>query len=146
MSNASVRLEPAGDDLEYVERLLAENGLPAEDVRSKPDCFFVAFDGRDRVGVGGLERYGADGLLRSVAVEESARGAGIGTAICDHLEREARSAGVERLWLLTTTAAGFFAARGYDPVDRSRAPERIRETAEFADLCPGSAACLCRSL
>ncbi|PSQ50676.1 hypothetical protein BRD19_00365 [Halobacteriales archaeon SW_7_65_23] len=55
MSDASVtlRLEQA-DDLEYVEQLLAENGLPAGDVRSKPDCFFVAVQDGERVGVGSV--------------------------------------------------------------------------------------------
>jgi len=146
VSNAAIRLEPAGDSLGYVEALLAENGLPAGDVHSKPGCFYIAFDGEDRVGVSGLERYGADGLLRSLVVEEPARGSGIGTAICNCLEREARAAGVERLWLLTTTAADFFAARGYERVDRSAAPERIRATTEFANLCPDTATCLRTSL
>jgi len=44
------------------------------------------------------------------------------------------------LFLLTTTAADYFSARGFDPVDRSSAPEAIRRTREFAEICPGSAA------
>lgn len=70
------------------------------------------------------------------------RGVGVGSAICEHLEREARTAGLGRLWLLTTTAADFFAARGYERVDRSAASERIQATTEFADLCPNTATCL----
>ena len=147
MSDASVtlRLEQA-DDLEYVEQLLAENGLPAGDVRSKPDCFFVAVQDGERVGVGGIEQYGTAGLLRSVAVEESRRGEGFGTAICDRLEKRARADGTEQLWLLTTTAAEFFDARGYEEAAREEAPEEIRNTTEFSDLCPDSAACLRRTL
>jgi amino-acid N-acetyltransferase len=147
VSDASVtlRLEQA-DDLEYVEQLLAENGLPAGDVRSKPDCFFVAVQDGERVGVGGIEQYGTAGLLRSVAVEESRRGEGFGTAICDRLEERARADGTEQLWLLTTTAAEFFNARGYEEAAREEAPEEIRNTTEFSDLCPDSAACLRRTL
>ncbi|PSP46881.1 GNAT family N-acetyltransferase [Halobacteriales archaeon QH_6_66_25] len=145
MSNATIRLEPA-DDLDYVERLLSECDLPADDVRSKPDCFFVAVQEGERVGVGGLEQYGTAGLLRSLAVEQSRRGEGFGTAICSRLEERARDDGIEQLWLLTTTAADFFDARGYEEADRSEAPPEIRNTAEFSDLCPDAATCLRASL
>lgn len=75
MSDAALALRPADEEaLSYVETLLDRNGLPTRDVRSKPDCFYVASDGTDRVGVGGVEVHGAAGLLRSVVVEESARG------------------------------------------------------------------------
>ena len=145
MSNATIRLEPA-DDLDYVERLLSEYDLPAGEVRSKPDCFFVAVQEGERVGVGGLEQYGTAGLLRSLAVEQSHQGEGFGTAICDRLEERARADGIEQLWLLTTTAAAFFRARGYEDGDRSEAPEEIQNTTEFSDRCPDTATCLRTSL
>ena len=133
-------------DLAYVETLLEENGLPSRDVRAKPECFYVGCDGDGRVGVGGVEVYGSDGLLRSVVVERSARGNGFGAALCDALEGEARADGVERLYLLTTTAADFFAERGYVEIERSAAPASIRRTAEFEDLCPATATCMEKSL
>lgn len=146
MSSATVALRRADEsDLAYVEGLLSDAGLPSADVRSSPARFYVGYDGAERIGVGGLERYGADGLLRSVVVERSARGNGYGTAICEALERRARADGVETLYLLTTTAAEFFADRGYEYVERADAPPAIRETAEFDDLCPASAACLRKS-
>lgn len=147
MSGATLALRRADEpDLSYVETLLERNDLPAADVRSKPECFSVAYDGDARVGVGGLEVRGTVGLLRSVAVERSARGEGYGTAICEALERRARDDDVDALYLLTTTARDFFADRGYESVDRSAAPAQIRETTEFADLCPASAACMRKTL
>ena len=147
MSGATVTLRRADESaLSDVETLLAENDLPSADVRTSPARFYVGYDGDDRVGIGGLERYGPDGLLRSVVVERSARGNGYGTALCDALERRARAEGVERLYLLTTTAAAFFAARGYEELERSDAPAAIRETSEFDELCPASAACMRKSL
>jgi len=147
MSDETVDIEPAtGEALADVEALLAANDLPADDVREKPDAFYVAFDDGDAVGVGGVEVYGSAGLLRSLVVRERLRGEGYGTAICDALEREARDAGVAVLYLLTTTAADFFAGRGYDVVDRDDAPDALRATAEFADLCPTSATCMRTSL
>ncbi len=41
---------------------------------------------------------------------------------------------------LTTTAEAFFVKRGYERVDRTEMPEAIRDTAEFRELCPETAA------
>jgi amino-acid N-acetyltransferase len=140
MSNASLTLRECDEDgIQDVERLLADNDLPASDVRSGPATFYRGFVDGDTVGAGGLEVYGAAGLLRSVVIEESARGNGLGTVLCDAVEAEARDRGVERLYLLTTTAEEFFAKRGYEVVDRADAPAAIRETSEFRELCPDAA-------
>lgn len=142
-----MRLRPADEsDIAYVESLLEANDLPTADVRSKPECFYVAYDGETAVGIGGIESVDAVGLLRSVVVVPSVRGDGVGTAVCDALEEEARAEGVETLYLLTTTAAEFFADRGYEETDRTDAPEAIRRTAEFNDLCPASAVCMKKSV
>lgn len=147
MDEPSVTLRRAdGSALPYVECLLEANGLPSSDVRSGPGRFYVAYDGEARVGVGGIETYGTDGLLRSVAVESGARGEGVGTAVCEALERAAREEGVERLYLLTTTAAGFFADRGYVETERSDVPEAVRRTSQFDDLCPEAAICMRKAL
>lgn len=143
MSDATVDLALAtGDALADVEALLAANDLPATDVGEDTGAFYVAYDEGDAVGIGGLETYGSVALLRSVVVREGARGGGYGAAVCDALEREAREAGVDETYLLTTTASGFFAARGYDEVPRESAPDAIRATEQFADVCPDSATCM----
>jgi amino-acid N-acetyltransferase len=144
-----VSLERAeGASLDRVEALLTANGLPHGDIRTAPAEFFIARSNSDPgvVGVGGVEQYGADGLLRSIAVAEPYRGKGYGTALCAELERYARGSGVERLYLLTTTAAAFFRQRGYETVPRSDAPASVRSTTEFAELCPASATCMRRDL
>lgn len=144
----SVELRPAEPrDREYVERLLAESDLPTGDLDAAYSSLFVceiSDDGADgeRVGVGGLEIKGAVGLLRSVAVEESAQGSGYGTAICEQLLDRARAADLASVFLLTTTAEEFFADFGFEVVQREEVPEAIRDTAEFTDLCPTSAACM----
>lgn len=133
-------------DVPYIESLLQEHGLPTADVREKQAQFVVGYAGDERVCVGGLEVHRQAGLLRSVVVEQSVQGEGFGAALCDELEATAREEGVETLYLLTTTAAEFFAARGYTRIDRETAPEPIRQTTEFADLCPSTATCLRKSL
>ena len=71
----------------------------------------------------------------------SRRGEGHGRRLVDHLERIAAGP-VERLHLLTTTAAAFFRALGYEPADRETAPAAIAASAEFRGLCPASASYL----
>ncbi|MFC4543634.1 arsenic resistance N-acetyltransferase ArsN2 [Halosolutus amylolyticus] len=147
MSGGSITLRQADErTLSSVETLLAENDLPTADVRSNPGWFYLAFHGDDRVGVGGIEPYGTDGLLRSVVVERSARGNGLGTALTEALEEVAREEGIATLYLLTTTASAFFASHGYEEIDRIDAPDAILRTTEFAELCPASATCMRKSL
>ncbi|WP_135365484.1 arsenic resistance N-acetyltransferase ArsN2 [Halosimplex halophilum] len=146
MAGPVVALDPADPSAEYLESVLAEAGLPTEDLgRDAVDCYVARASG-ERVGVGGLERHGRDGLLRSVAVEPEHRGAGYGAAIVDGLEREASDAGVDRLFLLTTTASDFFAGLGYESVEREDVPAAIRATEQFAELCPASATVMRKSL
>jgi amino-acid N-acetyltransferase len=147
MTERRVTLRPAdADSLDYVERLLARNDLPTADVREKSDRFFVAFADGAAVGVGGVEPFPPDGLLRSVVVESSRRGEGVGAALCDRLEERAAAGGIDTLYLLTTTAREFFAARGYETVDRAAVPASIRETGQFESLCPSTAVCMRRRL
>lgn len=147
MSRTSITLQPVDDStLRDVEALLEANDLPTADVHDRSECFFVAYMEDEAVGIGGIEQYGPDGLLRSVVVEESKRGTGLGTDLCSVLEDEARADGIETLYLLTTTASGFFEALGYSVVDRDDVPGSVRESAQFSDLCPASATVMRKDL
>jgi amino-acid N-acetyltransferase len=146
VSNASVTLRPADDAFPYVESLLSRVGLPTADVREPSVRLRVAVRGGDRVGTGGLEVRGDAALVRSVAVEPSARGEGVGTAVCAALEMEARNTDAQTAYLLTATAADFFAAQGYERVARADVPPEIAGTNEFATLCPDNAVAMRRSL
>lgn len=147
MSGSPIALQQADDEtIRYVEALLDRNDLPSEDVRPNPEWFYVGYYDENAVAIGGIEVYDSVGLLRSIVVDESVRRTGIGTATCEALEAEARTADVETLYLLTTTASGFFATLGYEEVDRDVVPEAIQETSEFADLCPDSATCMRKTL
>ena len=52
--------------------------------------------------------------------------------------------GVQRWWLLTTTAEVFFKKRGFVVTPRGGVPTAIAATAEFRGLCPSVAVCLSR--
>jgi len=51
----------------------------------------------------------------------------------------ARAERLERVFLLTTTAGGFFRRFGFRPVRREDVPAALRATEEFAGACPASA-------
>jgi amino-acid N-acetyltransferase len=71
---------------------------------------------------------------------------GVGAAMVAALEFEARLHGCRSLWLITSTAADFFARLGYARCERAVVPPAIRETAEFSTLCPASAEVLMKQL
>lgn len=127
------------DDLPGVTRLLQQHDLPVSDLEER-DVFLLGLRANGRLlGVGGLVPFSRVGLIRSVAVASSHRGKGYGSRLCEGLEREARNRGIDRLFLLTTTAEGFFRRQGFDAVPRDVAPEPIRDTSQFTQLCPSSA-------
>ena len=100
--------------------------------------FWVGVDAGTVIGVVGVEVVGKVGLLRSLAVQDSARRQGLGRQLCDAAEDFSRDHGVSALYLLTTTAEAFFTACGYRPSQREVAPPQIRSTQQFNDLCPAS--------
>jgi len=137
MSNRTLRLQRADEEtIAYVETLLDKNGLPSDDVEPGRNRFYIGYDGDTRVGVGGVERHGTDGLLRSVVIERSARGTDTERALCEALESKVEADGVERLYLLTTTAAEFFGDCGYVETDRTTAPNAIRQTPNSTSSVP----------
>lgn len=129
------------------ESLLAAAGLPSADLPAAHlEHFFYAGPPDSPAGVVGLELCGDVALLRSLAVLPSARATGLGSALVARAEAHARSRAVRGLYLLTTTAEAFFAHRGYARIGRERAPEAIRATREFTELCPASSAFMFKSL
>lgn len=140
-------LRPARpEDLEAVEGLLRASDLPWQDIAAHLGAFIVGEQGGTLVACGGLEPYGSDALLRSVALAPRLRARGLGGALCDTLLGEARRRGVRDAFLLTTSAAEFFARLGFTRFERERAPAAIRATREFTELCPASALLMHRAL
>jgi amino-acid N-acetyltransferase len=129
-------------DIEAIEGLLKDSHLPVEGAKAHIGNFFVAREGGSLSGVIGLEVYGEEGLLRSLAVCESGRSKGIGGALYLRLIDEARLLGMRRVVLLTTTAEKYFRARGFRIIDRSTISGPIRQSAEFTGACPDSAVCM----
>lgn len=135
------------DDWDLIRGLLLEEDLPVDDLGpDKLDGFLVAEDGAEVAGIIGLQVFGTTGMLRSLVVAKAARKAGLGGKLVGALESAAQTAGIRDLWLLTIDADRFFERQGFKVVDRDSAPDSIRKTDEFSELCPGSAFLMQKSL
>jgi N-acetylglutamate synthase-like GNAT family acetyltransferase len=127
-------------DLEPACALLSDAGLPLAGV----DVHFAAFRVLDApdgtiAGLVGAERYDGAWLLRSLVVHPARRGRGHGSALVSSILAEARRAGANDIFLLTTDAQPFFAAHGFAEVPRDSAPAPMWGSAELRGACPDSA-------
>jgi amino-acid N-acetyltransferase len=135
------------EDFPAVLALLESSGLPVADLSpAHLESFLVILESETPVGCAGLEWYPPSALLRSLAVKEAKRGQGLGARLLSEIEEKARTAGIESIYLLTTTAEVFFSQHGYRRVDRDSAPADLQSSQEFLSQCPSSAVCMVKSL
>lgn len=126
---------------EGLKAALARAGLPADDVAHDGPLFW-RFE-RDDVPVGfaGIEVHGTDAVLRSLITLPPVRQQGVGGAMIDKMEVEARARGASAIYLLTRDFVAFFARLGYAPCGRDRLPAAIAAAGPFvqASLAEGTA-------
>jgi amino-acid N-acetyltransferase len=138
----SITVRPAAaEDLEVVKSLLDAAHLPLDGLEEQfGGGYAVAESGRQIVGAEGIEVYERSGLLRSAVVHPDWRGRGVGDVLTRDRLEWARRVGLDRVYLLTTTAELYFPRFGFQRVDREAAPPEIRASREFASACPATAA------
>ena len=125
------------EDVAAVEALLSDAGLPLDGAAAAFSLGIVgraAPDGRV-VAAAAIERFGDDGLLRSVVVAPDERGTGLGRELVTAAEALAAEVGIRDLWLLTETAIDWFPRLGYQVVDRATAAAAVGESIEFTTVC-----------
>ena len=127
------------EDRKAIEELLSRFQLPVDDIAQPHIYFIIAEDDDTIAGCIGIETYGTEGLLRSLAVDEEYRNKKIGRQLINHLHAYALESGVEHLHLLTETAASYFQRFGFSQGNRGSAPDAIRATKEFSILCSSRA-------
>ena len=134
-------IRPATEhDRVRADALLRAAQLPLDGLDERfGEGFAVAEHSGVAIGVAGVEAYGDAGLLRSAVVDPDWRGRGVGEALMHDRVRWAAARGLRELWLLTTTAAGYFPRFGFELASREQAPEELRRSREFVDACPASA-------
>ena len=148
VTSAPRSLRPAHpDELDAIRALLRACDLPHDDLTPEHlSHFFVAAGGASLRGCVGLEPGDDAALLRSLAVRPGARGQELGGRLLTAAERRARQMGLRALYLLTTTAAGYFERHGYVRVERDALTPALQKTEEAARLCPASATCMRKRL
>lgn len=126
-------------DLSNVESLLSGSDLPLDGVKESLSNFVVAEDEGMVAGAIGFEQFGSIALLRSAVVAPEHRGRGIGQRLVTQLLARAEEAGIEDVYLLTTTAERYFPRFGFTLTTRSAVPDAVKASAEFQGACPDTA-------
>jgi amino-acid N-acetyltransferase len=126
---------------QYAGRVLLEKETVTlyEDVQE----FWVAVDGDEVVGCGSLHVLWEDlGEIRTVAVDRSRKGAGIGGRLVERLIEHARELGIQRIFVLTFETS-FFGRLGFREIEGTPVTPEVfeelrrsydRGVAEFLDL------------
>ena len=142
-----IRTPLAAWEREGIKAALIGAGLPAGDV-DDPYVLTWRFETYEDVpvGFGGLEIHDDDALLRSVVTLPPLRQIGMGAAIVDALEAEARARRCRTIYLLTTTEADFFAGLGYGACARGDVPEAVAASRQLAALHPPTATVMMKRL
>jgi amino-acid N-acetyltransferase len=125
--------------------LLKKNNLPTEDIDPGKQLFVVE-EGDNVVATVAVEYNYNDALLRSLSVSKEKRKSGIGAELVEFIEGYVQKQGVQRMYLLTTTAATFFSKRGYATIDRDNVPEFIKNTKEYRTICSSSSTVMKKEL
>ncbi len=120
-------------DMAEVRKLLDRAGLGDEPARDEQfPAFFVLTNEQGVAGSVALDVLGDDAVLRALAVDPEARGAGYGWMLADMAVSQARWRGVRRIYLLTESASDFFAAKfGFRVVDRSTLSKQVAASETF---------------
>ena len=137
---------PFKEDFELIRQLLSECNLPFSDIDPSKQYFIIAENDGKMIGCCGVEIYGDNVLFRSLAVSPDYRSLGIGRMLTDKIIKTAPEKGIQKLYLLTTTAGDFFKKQGWNETDRKNVPLEIGNTNEFMTLCPSMATCMMYSL
>ena len=127
------------EDADEIFRLLAQNQLPLDGLRDHLGTMLIARQDGHIVGTAGLEVHQEGALLRSVAVAAHLRGRGLGQALTDAALRLAQELRVPGIYLLTTTAEGYFPKFGFTRIARAEVPATLLASIEFVSACPTTA-------
>jgi len=125
-------LDAGPEELPGIERLLAAAGLPVPQPEDPPVTFLVLVEGDEVVACAGYEQYDDAALIRSVAVADGRRGAGLGRRLVRALVSELFGRRVPEVWLVTLDAMEFFAEFGFEAMERDEVAEAVRESPEFS--------------
>jgi amino-acid N-acetyltransferase len=118
-------------DIARMTELIAGANLPPLFIEEFIDGFATVEYEDAVIGCGGLEIYGGSGVIRSVVIDERARGLGLGRDVADLLIADARAAGATDLYLFTMDAHAFWTALGFRDLPLEAWREDARENWQY---------------
>ena len=127
---------------EQVLEILASCKLPTADIDMQKQVFFGYQNSNRLTGIGALELFEENALLRSMAVLYSNQKKGLGSRLVTRLIEEAQARQVKNIYLLTESATIFFEKHGFIQTSRNEVPEAVLQSTEFKKLCPVTATCM----
>jgi amino-acid N-acetyltransferase len=125
-------LEQAASLLSAAELPPLPAGLPLRNV-------LVCLESDQVIGVVALEVLGLRGLVRSLAVDPSHAGQGIGRSLLESLVARAHELSLRDLYLLTEGSQEFLEEFGFVTVRRESVPLAVRSARQFREQCPETA-------
>lgn len=131
---------------EAIRALLVGAALPLPSPLDERVSMLILREGREVIACAGYERYGEYALLRSVAVQEAARGKGLGRRLLEGTCERLRHLGVSTIFLLTLNAGHFFERLGFSSVDLAHIPKPVLRSQEFSLPCCKTASYWSRKL
>jgi amino-acid N-acetyltransferase len=134
-------------DQQQIIKILQKNHLPVEDIPLNQHIEFYGIKVKTKLlGIIGVEYYQDVALLRSLVIDPKHRKKGMARQLVSYLEIHSKNKGTLNIYLLTTTAKSFFESLSYYCLDRIFAPEEIKNTLEFSQLCADSATFMTKKL
>lgn len=133
-------------EIHLARTLLEAYGLPSSDIDNRKLLLFALQEADRTLAVGGFEKHGAYGILRSVAITFERQREGLGSLLVDSLEKEAARRNIRVLYLVTTDADVFFSKRGYVLVDMAEVPDFLLRTNEFQQVFTVNGICMRKAL
>jgi amino-acid N-acetyltransferase len=127
------------ENLQDVLIALETAKLPIAGVKDHIQNFVLEYEDATLLGCAGLEVHGQAGLLRSVVVNPSKRSNGIGSRLVNAVLENARTHGLQSVFLLTETAITYFPRFGFKHVTRAEIPESLNASKELRGACPDTA-------
>jgi len=103
-------------NLAVVREMLTRAGMMTDGIEWPAACYIVAYVGDEAVGVIGVESKIDAALIRSLYVNESMRGRGIGAGLIAAARKAAHTRGARHLYLFSTDTGEFFERHGFKRV------------------------------
>ena len=130
------------EEREGLEHLLRSDQLCFNDINAQGVHLYGVSLKEKLIGYFGYEHFANQALFRSMIVVPEAKNKGYGSLIWHNAKEKLQDEGVNEVYLLTNTAAPFFAKQGFVEIARESAPEAILATNEFKEFSPADSICM----